>query len=155
MKTIATALTALILSIASWTWALDGQSIIDLKQAGVSEKTIQLVIQEKIVETGAFTVDEIIAFKTVGLSEETIQFAIKEGSFMQEADTIVYGQDTKPIAFTSIKDIKDLKAAGFSDEVIQAIIVYGTRDPGDEERAKARNMLHGMGVIVDTRKPGK
>ena len=151
MKTITTALTALILSIASWTWALDGQSIIDLKQAGVSESTIQLMIQEKIVETGAFTVQEIIAFKEAGLSEETIQLVIQEGSFMKDADTIVYGQDTKPIKFTSIQDIKALKAAGFSDDVIQTIIVYGTRDPGDEERAKAWKRLQGMGIIVDTR----
>lgn len=153
MKTIATALTALILSFPGWALALDSQGIIDLKQAGISEKTIQLVIQEKIVETGVFTVEEIIALKTAGLSEETIQLAITEGSFMQAADTIVYGQDTKPIAFTSIKDIKALKAAGFSDEVIQAIIVYGTRDPGDEERARAWDMLRGVGIIVDTRSP--
>jgi len=151
MKTITSALTALILSIASWAWALDGQSIIDLKQAGVSENTIQLMIQEKVVETGAFTVQEIIAFKTAGLCEETIQLVIQEGSFMKDAGTIVYGQDTKPIAFASIKDIKALKAAGFSDEVIQAIIIYGTRDPGDVERDKARDMLKGMGIIVDTR----
>ena len=151
MKTIATALAVMVLTFTSLGWALDGQSIVALKQAGISDATIQLMVQEKIVETGAFTVKEIIAFKTSGLSEETIQMVIKESSFMPDAKTIVYGQDTKPIKFTSLNDIKSLKAAGFSDEVIQAIIVYGTRDPGDVERERAWRLLQGMGIIIDQR----
>ena len=151
MKTIVTTLTVLILSTGSWTWALDGQAVVDLKQAGISDTTIQLIMQEKIVETGAFTVNEIIAFKDAGLSEETIQMVIKDGSFLRDAETVIYGQDTQPVTFTSIKDIKALKDAGFSDEVIQAIIVYGTRKPGDVERDRAWQLLQGMGIIIDTR----
>jgi hypothetical protein len=151
MKSIITALAVLILACPGGAWALDGQSIIDLKHTGLGDKTIQLIIQEKVVETGAFTVKEIIALKTSGLSEETIQMVIKEGSFMPDAQTIIYGQDTKPIKFASIKDIKSLKAAGFSDEVIQAIIIYGTRDSGDIERDRAWRMLQGMGIIIDQR----
>ena len=47
MKNLIAALAVVfILSGPLWTWALDGQSIIDLKQAGLSDKTIQLIIQD-------------------------------------------------------------------------------------------------------------
>ena len=148
MKRILTALAVLTLSVASWTWALDGQSILDLKQAGISDQTIQLVIQEKIVETGAFSVKELVAFKAAGFSENTIQLIIREGSFMPDARTIVYGRDTKPVTLTSIDDLKTLKAAGFSDDVIEAILICNSREPGDEERTRAWQMLQRMGIII-------
>jgi hypothetical protein len=144
-------LAVLILGVPLGVLALDSQQIITLKQAGISDQTIQVLMQEKSVATGAFTVKEIIALKQAGLSAETIQLVIKEGSFMPSAGTIVYGHNTKPIALTSIEDIKALQTAGFSDPVIQAIIIYGTRDPGDQERAQARELLQGMGIIVDKR----
>lgn len=144
-------LAVLILGFPLGVLGLDSQSIINLKQAGISDQTIQVMMQEKSVATGAFTVKEIIALKAAGVGEDTIQLVIKEGSFMPSADTIVYGHNTKPIALTSIEDIKALQTAGFSDQVIQAIIVYGTRDPGDQERARAWELLQGMGIIVDNR----
>ena len=152
MRTISTlVLLGLLLWIPPYGWTLDGQSILALKQAGLSEETIQLVMQEKIVETGAFTVQEIIAFKTAGLAEETIQRIIKDGSFMSDTTTIVYGRDTKPLEMTSAKDIIALKKAGISEAVIQAIIIYRSRAAGDEERADAWKMLQRMGIIIDQR----
>jgi hypothetical protein len=142
---------ALLLGWANLGICLNNEEIIMLKQAGVSNETIQLMVREKTIETCTFTVEEILDLKKAGLSEKTIQILVKEGSFRKSTATIVYGQDTRGIRFTTAKDLIALKEAGMSDEVIQALIVFGARDADDSDREKAWEMLNSMGILLDKR----
>ena len=139
------------LLISSKGFSLNNEDIIRLKKADISERTIELMIREKVIETCAFTVQEILDLKGAGLSDKTIQMLIKEGSFLKSSEPIIYGKDIRHIKFTTAKDIIDLKSSGVSDEVIQAIIVIGSRGADDIEREKAWDMLKNMGIIVDMR----
>ncbi|MBW1702952.1 MAG: hypothetical protein JRJ69_16915 [Deltaproteobacteria bacterium] len=130
---------------------LDSEDIIRLNQAGISGKTIQLLVREKTIETCSLTIEEIVDLKNAGLSDETIRMLIREASFIKDVEPMVYGKDIKPIKFTTIKDIIELKNAGVSDDIIQAIIIFATRDVNDVEREKAWDMLKNMGIIVDMR----
>ena len=131
---------------------LDSQDIVSLKKAGISDETIQIMVEEKTIETCAFTVQGIIDLKKAGISNETIQMVVKSGSFMKDTEPIIYGKDIKSIKFTTAKDIIELKEAGLSDDVIRAIIVYGSRDENDLEREKAWEMLKNLGIVLDKRK---
>ncbi|MGD8344954.1 MAG: hypothetical protein PVI38_03505 [Desulfobacterales bacterium] len=129
---------------------LNSEGIVRLKQAGVSDATIQLMVREKVVETAAFSVQEIIDMKKAGLSEKTIRMVIQEGSFLKDTAPIIYGQDVRSIEFTTADDIIALKNAGLSNDVIQAIIrVVG--DSTDAERRDAYRLLEGMQIRVDLR----
>jgi hypothetical protein len=134
-------------------WGISGEDIHRLNKAGLGEDTIQLIIKEKVIETCAFTVQELIDLKTQArLSEKTMQVLISEGSFLKNRSPVVYGQDVKPVSMTSVADIIELKRAGISDDIIQAIIISrsGTRSEADQENAW--RMLNNMGIFVDTRK---
>ena len=134
---------------------LDGNEIISLRQAGIGNDTIQLMVREKTTETCAFTVQEIIDLKKAGLSDETIQALLREGSFLKDREPVVYGKDIRSINFTTAKDIVWLRDAGVSDETIRAIILVGSGRATGAEREKAWEMLRNMGIIIDTRKAGK
>ncbi len=129
---------------------LDGKDILRLKNGGISENTILLIIQEKIIETCAFTVEEILNLRRAGMSNETIRKIIENASFMKDTKTIEYGKDIRPVKFSSVKDIIELKNAGISDEVILAI-VSGSEKKDSEDYNKAWKMLENMGLIVDER----
>ncbi len=131
---------------------LNGEDIVRLKKAGITDKTVQLMVKEKTKETCAFTVQEIVQLKNSGLSEESIQALIKERSFIKDRKPRVYGKETRPIKFTTAKDIIELKEAGVSDEVIMAIIIHGSRDTTSAEKEKAWEMLKNMGIVIDMRK---
>jgi hypothetical protein len=107
---------------------LNSESVVRLKAAGVSDRTIQVMVREKVVETSAFSVQEIIDMKKAGLSEKTIQMVIREGSFLKDT----------------------LKKAGISDEVIQAII-YVVGESSDSQRQDAWELLREMEIRVDLR----
>ncbi|MBW2099634.1 MAG: hypothetical protein JRG68_02535 [Deltaproteobacteria bacterium] len=128
---------------------LDGKDMIRLKKGGISDETIQTIAREKTIETCSFTVQEILDLKNEGLKDKTIRMLIKYGSFVKDAEPVVYGKDIRSIQFTTAKDIIELKDAGVSDEVIQAIIIFGSRDVSDIERDKAWEMLKHMGIIID------
>jgi hypothetical protein len=129
--------------------AISGSAIVALKKAGISDQTIEIIVEEKVIETAAFSVDEIANMKNAGLGEETIRMLVREGSFLKDAQPIVYGNRMKSLRFTSAQDVIDLKKAGLSDEVIQAIIaVSGERY--DTQRAEAYDLLRSMGIIVNT-----
>jgi hypothetical protein len=121
-----------------------------LKEAGVSDGTIQVMIREKVVETSAFSVQEIIDMKKAGLSEKTIQMVVREGSFLKDTAPVIYGKDVRSIEFTTAQDIIELKKAGISDEVIQAII-YVVGDSSDSQRQEAWDLLRDMEIRVDLR----
>ena len=129
---------------------LNSESIVRLKEAGVSDTTIQIMVREKVVETAAFSVQEIIDMKNAGLSEKTIRMVIQEGSFLKDTAPIIYGKDVRSIEFTTAQDIIELKKAGISDEVIQAILdVVG--ESSDSERKNAYDLLEDMEIRVDLR----
>jgi len=129
---------------------LSGNSVIQLKKAGVSDQTIEVIAKEKAIETAAFSIDDIVAMKKAGVGETTLQMLIKEGSFLRSSEPIVYGNSTRSIRFTTVQDVIELKQAGLSDEVIQAIIaVTGERYYSQQE--EAFDLLRGMGIVVDTR----
>ena len=65
---------------------------------------------------------------------------------MKSSEPIVYGKDIKHIKFTTAKDIIELKNAGASDEIIQTIIIFGSKDSNDIERKKAWDMLRNMEI---------
>ena len=102
---------------------LNSESILRLKEAGVSDLTIQVIVQEKAIETAAFTVAEIVDMKRAGLREKTIRMVIRENSFIRNAKPIVYGKDIRSIRFTTARDIIELKNAGVSDEVLQHAVL--------------------------------
>jgi len=128
---------------------ISGEEIIKLKKAGLSDETIQLMVKEKTIESCAFSSDEIVNLKKAKVSEKTIQTLIKEGSFMKNAQTVVYGKDIKPLKFATAKDIVELKNAGFSDKVIEAIIFVTGKKGDDNQREKAWDMLKGMEIHIE------
>jgi len=130
--------------------ALSGSDIVALKKAGISGETIQVVAEEKVIETAAFSVDDIVKMKQAGLEEETLRMLIRESSFLKKSEPIVYGKQTWTLRFSSAQDIIELKQSGLSDAVIQAVIaVSGKRYYS--QREEAFNLLRSMGIVVDTR----
>ena len=63
-----------------------GKDIFKLKKAGVSDKTIQLIVKEKVIETAAFSVDDIVSMKKAGVTEKTLRILIGEGSFLANSE---------------------------------------------------------------------
>ncbi len=157
MKKIAILVVCLVLGVLALVHsskALTAKNIVRLKKAGVSDQTIQVIMQEKVIETAAFSVDDIVQMKKAGIGEKTLQMMVKEGSFLNESEIIVYGESTHPIRFTTVKDVIELKQAGLSDEVIQAIIaVTGERYYSQQE--EAFDLLRDMDIVVDTRRRSK
>ena len=133
---------------------LSGKHIVELKKAGVSDTTIQVIVAEKVIETAAFSVDDIVNMKKAGLQEDTLRMLVRESSLLKKAEPIIYGKHMKSLRFTSAQDVIDLKKAGLSDEVIQAVIaVSGKRY--DSQREAAFDLLRNMGIVVDTRENRK
>jgi len=129
---------------------LDSEDIVRLRKAGISGETIQTIIDEKVIETCAFTVQGILDLKKSGLSDEAIRGIIKKGSFMKDSGPVVYGDSTKSIKSLSPQEIIELKKAGVSDDVIKSI-VSGSLNRDDEDHRRAWRMLENMGLIVDGR----
>ena len=140
----------MIVFIAQPGLTLGSQGLVKLKKAGISDKTIQLIVKEKVIETAAFSVDDIVNMKKAGVGEETLQRLIKEGSFVKNSDTIVYGRATRPLHFTSAQDVIELKKAGLSDEVIQSVIAVSA-ERYYSEREEALDFLRDMDVRIDFR----
>jgi hypothetical protein len=143
----------IMLLSASSVWGISGEDIQRLNKAGLGADTIQLIIREKVIETCAFSVQELIDLKIQArLSEKTIQTLISEGSFLKNRSPVVYGQDVKPVSMASVADIIEMKRAGVSDDIIQAILVSRSESRSASDREKAWRMLNNMGIVVDTRK---
>ena len=132
--------------------ALDPGDIAKLTKAGLSGKVIQAIIDEKAIETCAFTVQELVDLKKSGLSDEAIRGIVKKGSFMKGPKTVTYGDSTKSLRSVSPEDMIKLKNAGISDDVLKEI-ARGSINRDDEEHRRAWDMLNSMGLLVDGR-PG-
>ena len=133
----------LVILCISLAWALNGKHVVALKKAGVSDETIRVIAQEKVIETAAFSIDDIVAMKKAGMGEQTLQMLIKESSFLRENETVVYGQSTQSVRHISPADIVYLKQNGLSDEVIQSVIEASKSD-NQQERERAWRMLENM-----------
>jgi len=130
--------------------ALSADSLVELKSAGVSDATIELMIAERTVETAALSVAEIVALKKAGIGDKTLQAVIRAGSFLKGTGTIVYGRATRPIRLSSAEDIIAMHRAGFSDTVLEAVLTAVNPAAGDD-RQRAFDLLEGMNIRVDLR----
>ena len=129
--------------------AMDAKSVTRLKKAGVEDETIALMVQERSVETAAFTVEDILAMKSAGIGEATLRIFIREGSFMKDREPVVYGNELRSMRLSSVSDIIRLKEAGVSDQVLQAIVEVSRRGvPVDRDQIL---LLREMGIWVDLR----
>lgn len=146
-KFLLSVLLFIVLSAASPLCALDAQSLARLKRAGVEDATIEAMVQERSVETAAFTVEDILAMKTAGIGESTLRTLIREGSFLKDRAPVVYGGELRSIRLTTPDDIIRLKQAGVGDEALQAIVAVSRRG-ADIEREQALRRLQEMGVWV-------
>ena len=127
--------------------AISTRNLAKLKNAGVSDATIAVLIQQKTLETAAFSVEDIVQLKQAGISEKTIQMLLQESSFLRQRRPIVYGRQVRSLQFTSVQDIIDLKNAGIGDEVLQAIIAV-TADPNPDDTQRAWEVLNNMGLRI-------
>ena len=129
-------------------FSLDTADIIKLKKAGLGDGVIQTVMDEKAVETCAFSVEEIIEMKKAGMSDNSISAIIKKGSFMKDSKPVIYGTETKSIKALTPEDVIALKNAGISDQVLNSMVM-GSYDENDPEHRRAWRMLENMGLIID------
>ncbi|MCF8143204.1 MAG: hypothetical protein K9N21_04715 [Deltaproteobacteria bacterium] len=131
--------------------ALDPDDMARLTKAGLGGNVIQTIIDEKVIETCAFTVDEIIDLKKSGMRDEAIEGIVKKGSFMKGPQKVVYGKTTQTLKSISPEDMIKLKEAGISDDVLKEI-ARGNIDRDDMEHRRAWDMLDSMGLLVDGRR---
>ena len=128
--------------------AMSGDQMVRLKQAGVSDETLSLLIQEKTIETVALTVDEIIDMKTAGMEEETLQTIIKSSSSRNSVQNAVYEIGPQGIQVNSVEDLLVLKEAGFSEQTIRAIITVAAADKNQQTYTDALRVLDNIGIWV-------
>jgi hypothetical protein len=131
-------------------WSLSGQNVVELKKAGVSDQTIQVIAQEKVIETASFSIDDIVAMKKAGVGEKTLRKIIKDGSFLKNSEPVVYGRSTQSVRNISPEEVINLKKNGVSDEVIQSVIEASKSDD-QQDRERAWQMLENMSLRIDTR----
>jgi hypothetical protein len=146
-QTLMVLLACLVVAVGTG-FCLTGAEVVALREAGISDATIQVIVREKIVETRAFTVQEIIGMKQSGIGDETLQVLLEESSFLKQEKNVVYGDKTRPLKLTTVEDLKALKAAGMSDDILKALIIYSSRDSSDLERERSQAILQEMGVVV-------
>ena len=131
-------------------WSLSSQNVVELKKAGVSDQTIQVIAQEKVIETAAFSVDDIVAMKKAGVGEKTLRMMMKDGSFLNNHEPIVYGRSTQTVRNISPEEVINLKQNGVSDEVIQSVI-EGSKSDDEQDRERAWRMLDNMQMRIRIR----
>ena len=136
------------LQITATALAMSGDQVVRLKQAGVSDKTLQLMIQEKSIETASLTVDEVLGMKAAGIEEETLQVIVKSRSFMNHNHSVVYEIGPQAIQVTSVEDLVVLKEAGFSEESIRAIVTVVATDENKQTYKDALRLLDNIGIWV-------
>jgi hypothetical protein len=140
----------LYLLLVNPVWALSSKNVVKLKQAGLSDQTIQVIAREKVIETAAFSVDDIVAMKKAGVGEQTMQVIIKNGSNSNRSKTVVYGRSTQTVRNISPEEIITLKEKGVSDEVLKSVI-EASRSENEDDRNRAWRMLENMDLRIDTR----
>ena len=132
--------------------AMDDASMDALIKSGIGADALSAIIEEYVVETGAFSVEGLISMKKAGFSDQSIEQIVRRGSFLKNSEPIVYGQRTWSAQNLTPDDIIRLKQAGLSDEVIVELVKNNGRSLSDSSRKEAFDLLESMGMIVDTRK---
>ena len=152
MKPITKTVLSLILCllVANSVWALSSKNVVELKKAGVSDQTINLIVQEKVIETAAFSVDDVVAMKKAGVGEQTMQAIIKNGSDSNRSKTVVYGRSTQTVRNISPEEIITLKQSGVSDEVLKSV-VEASRSDDQRDRDRAWRMLENSRLWIHER----
>jgi hypothetical protein len=130
--------------------SMQSEDVLRLKNAGVGDETIQAMIEEKTLETAAFTVEDILSLRRAGVGDRTLQMLIRSESFLRQRRPVVYGTGVRSIRFTTAEDIIALKEAGLSDRVLQAII-EASGDGEELTRKRALRLLEDMNIRVDFR----
>jgi len=97
--------TCILLLISLSGFCMDGETLSSLKKAGVSDLSIQMLLKEKSLETGAVTPKEILDLRKSGISDQTLQLFLRENSFIKNREPLVYGDELRSIRLTTIKDI--------------------------------------------------
>jgi hypothetical protein len=124
-----------------------GKDILELKKAGVSEKTIELIVKEKVIETAVFSVGDIVNMKKAGVTDKTLRILIQEGSFLDNTEPIVYGRETQSIRQISVQDVINLKNNGVSDIIIQSVL-EATKSSDEKDRERAWRMLENLKLRI-------
>jgi hypothetical protein len=127
-----------------------GKDLVELKKAGVSDRTIQLIVKEKVIETAALSVDDIVNMKKMGVNEKTLQILTQECSFLNNSEPVVYGMETQSIRHISAQDVINLKNNGVSDSIIQSVI-EATKSSNELDRERAWHMLENLNLRIHTR----
>lgn len=154
-KALFCAAAVFLCGVIAWTapaLAIDGKDLLRLKKAGVEDETLAVIVREKALETAAVTVEEILELKGAGIGEETLRTVIREGSFLRDAEPIVYGEKIRTVRLATVHDVLELKRAGLDEKTIRAVIRAACRDAGEEERRRALDFLRDLDLRIDMRK---
>jgi hypothetical protein len=120
-----------------------------LKAAGISDETLAILIREKSIETAALSVPQIEALRAAGVSDATIRTLAAQGSFLKDAAPVVYGQGLRHVSLSTSSDLIELKRAGLSEEVLQAIVIAASPRADDLQRAASLELLRQLGLVID------
>jgi hypothetical protein len=131
-------------------WSISAEDVVRLKQAGISDATVQLIIVEKTIETAAFSIEELLAMKQAGIGEKTLRAIVRSGSQLRTREPIVYGRAVRPIRLSSVEDIIEMHRAGFSDAALEAVLA-ATNSGSESERQSALDLLEEMDIRIDFR----
>ena len=169
----------LILAGQGWpatsSFAFTSQEIVSLKQAGISEEIITLMVEKHSDVTGSLSIQDALALKAGGVGDRVLRSLLsttpQEGSLQK---------------FLPVEGILRLKAAGVGDDLLRYIIdkvsemnqdegkgvsriivdpsgrrtiVYGDAEPSPQLRemegklkeSKAWDLLKSTGLIIDKR----
>jgi hypothetical protein len=110
----------IISSMHTYSFALTAEDIIALRQAGLYDETIEVIIRHQADLTGLIDVKEVIRMKQAGVSNEVIR-ALADPK-VSPAGIKEYGTHVGNIKEISTMDLLRLKQAGFDDHLIKAII---------------------------------
>ena len=145
---------AVILSLAtpSSVSALDGEGLMALKSAGITDDTIAMLVRHRCIETGQWTVAEMVALKQAGIGDATLLQMIESGSFLRDRADKFYGDEGHGVRFLTVADLIRLKTAGIGDATLQALIRDAGPGQEDVEARQAWDMLETMGIVVDRRR---
>ena len=131
--------------------AMTGGQVLQLKQAGVSDESIRLMIQEKSVETVSLTIQEVLNLKAAGIDEDTLQRLIRGLSFLRDSQPVVHKISPGGLQIGSARDLVVLKEAGFSDETIGAMVTAAFGHEDRQRYEEALRMLEHLNIWVSPR----
>jgi len=142
----------LVMLTAGCALALEPAELRVLKEAGLDDDTLGLLVAHRSLETGQLTVDELVGLKRAGLGEAALRRFIEDGSFLRRPPERVYRSEGPLKRFLTVADLIELKKAGIGDATLQALVRGAPAEGGtDDEMDRAWRMLEAMGLIVDKR----